>query len=154
MVVRAQRITLAVCVVLCLTACKVFSGSLAPSTVAALAAMLIALGFGWSVIVALFTGGLSGFAAHVTERVQQATEPVDRPFDPGTPLHPFALAQGSWFDPWAVMRWAVGWAVIALALWIIARRFRLPILHTIGTLGLNKLAAKVRRKVKSRAPST
>lgn len=139
---KAHKIVLSLCVAACLYftwSCAAIKSAGVPIVVGTGAAILV--GGGIPLLIGVVAASATWTAGVV---VKELSPPEYPPYMP--PPEP------SWFDPWHLMRFAAGWAILILVLWLLAKRFPFA-KHgmTALTLGVNKITAAVvdaRRKRK------
>lgn len=135
---KPHKIVLVLCVIACLW-------SIHGCTFIKVAGVPIAVGTGIGVVAG---GGapllVAVVAAAGTWTAGAIVEKVNPPTYHGPPYVP---PEPAWYDPWHIMRLAAGWALIALVLWLLAKRWSLfGHLFTVATLGANKLLGLRKRK--------
>lgn len=130
----------------CLVSCTLTKRAGVPIVVGTAVGVLA--GGGIPLVIGIVAAAGTWTAGVIVEKVTAPDYPAGGPayFPPEVP----------WYDPWNVLRLAFGWAVIALLLWLLAKRWSVfGTLFTGFTLGFNKLIDKLlgrRRKLKDFAP--
>ena len=141
---KLHHIVLAACVAWCIYStysCNAITRAGIPVAVGTGAAVVL-VGSGVPFVVAVVAASGTWVASAVVDKI-----------DPPVTYVPPAPAP-SFFDPWHLMRWLAGWAVLVTALWLISKR--IPAFRhvtTAATLGMNKVTAAVVDARRRKKPS-